>query len=416
MKQKLTKSLIDNLKPTERTYKVWDTEVKGLFVRVSPIGTKTFAIFYRHTGKGRDFNIGRYGVITLHQARNHAITALGRVAAGYDVLAEKKTETERARNSASKTLGGFINDKYKSWIEANHKSSTQTLEMINASFGNLYDKNLTDISSWVIQKWCTEKLRAGTKKTTVNRRVAALKALLNKAVDWEVIDENPINSFKLLKTDNNRVIRYLTQQELQRLYNALDKRQIDQRAERDRYNLWLAARNKKSLDTLDFYFTDYLKPIVLIALNTGLRRGEIFSLHWSDINLVTKTLTVNGYDAKNLQTRHVPLNNEAYKTLLEWKKQSVNNLLVFPSPITNQKLTNIKSAWKKLLQIANINNFRFHDLRHHFASSLVMRSADLNIVRELLGHSSLQMTLRYAHLAPAHKAAAVALLNSTNHN
>ncbi|MBT6893189.1 MAG: tyrosine-type recombinase/integrase [Gammaproteobacteria bacterium] len=86
--------------------------------------------------------------------------------------------------------------------------------------------------------------------------------------------------------------------------------------------------------------------------------------------------------------------------------------LVFPSPVTELPLNNIKKSWSTLMKLSGLENFRFHDLRHHFASRLVMAEVDLNTVRELLGHSSLEMTLRYAHLAPEHKAAAVALLNS----
>lgn len=97
--------------------------------------------------------------------------------------------------------------------------------------------------------------------------------------------------------------------------------------------------------------------------------------------------------------------------LIAWRNQANGNGLVFPNSIKGSRLTTIKKPRGAVLKAANIKDFRFHDLRHHFASSLVMAGADLNTVRELLGHADLTMALRYAHLAPKHKAAAVALLD-----
>ena len=165
------------------------------------------------------------------------------------------------------------------------------------------------------------------------------------------------------------------------------------------------------LPLMDGRYTDYLEPLVVLALNTGLRRGELFNLEWADINLKGRLLTVQGGGAKSGQTRHIPLNEEAFGVLVAWRNQAAGNSLVFPSPVTNNRLDNINKSWRNLVNAAAIEDFRFHDLRHHFASSLVMAGADLNTVRELLGHASLDMTLRYSHLAPEHKAAAVALLN-----
>jgi len=95
--------------------------------------------------------------------------------------------------------------------------------------------------------------------------------------------------------------------------------------------------------------------------------------------------------------------------LSDWQKLSGNIGYVFKDN-NQQRILGFRYDWAALLEDANITDFRFHDLRHHFASKLVMASVDLNTVRELLGHSDLKMTLRYAHLAPEHKAAAVNLI------
>lgn len=134
---------------------------------------------------------------------------------------------------------------------------------------------------------------------------------------------------------------------------------------------------------------------------------------WGNVDANHRTITIEGAGAKSGCTRHIPLNDQALTALKDWaahnNPQSAE--LVFPSPITGERMDNIIGAWRNLIKAANLKDFRFHDLRHTFASKLVMRGADLYTVKELLGHSSIEMTQRYAHLSPDHKAAAVALLD-----
>ncbi|MNC46521.1 Tyrosine recombinase XerD [compost metagenome] len=160
---------------------------------------------------------------------------------------------------------------------------------------------------------------------------------------------------------------------------------------------------------LQLPFTDHLKPMVLVSLNTGMRRGELFDLKWSAVNFDTKTITAKGDTTKTSDTRHIPMNKETFSVLEDWKKQSGKSRYVFPSQVGG-RLEDVKSAWIKLLERAAIVGFRWHDMRHDFASRLVMAGVPLNTVRDLLGHSDIKMTLRYAHLAPGTKAAAVELI------
>ena len=108
--------------------------------------------------------------------------------------------------------------------------------------------------------------------------------------------------------------------------------------------------------------------------------------------------------AKSGKSRHIPLNNEAMMVLEQWQRQQPAGRL-FP-------VRSFKTAWGALMAAAEIDGFRWHDMRHDFASKLVMAGVDLNTVRELMGHADLKMTLRYAHLAPAHLAEAVAKLGA----
>jgi integrase len=153
------------------------------------------------------------------------------------------------------------------------------------------------------------------------------------------------------------------------------------------------------------HFGDHLTPAVLLSMNTGLRRGELLKLRWRSVDFNRQLLTVEGPDAKTRQTRHVPLNAEAMSVLGRWREQSSVGQRVFDIS------TGFKSAWTPILKRANIAKFRWHDLRHHFASRLVQRDVPLNTVRDLLGHTSIAMSLRYAHLAPDQRREAVAKLD-----
>jgi integrase len=140
-------------------------------------------------------------------------------------------------------------------------------------------------------------------------------------------------------------------------------------------------------------------------MNTGLRRGELLAMRWDSIDFKHRILTVEGGTAKSRQTRHVPLNDEAMDVLNRWREHTQGGRRVF------EIKTGFKTAWAKLLKRADITKFRWHDLRHHFASRLVQLGVPLNTVRDLLGHSSVAMSLRYAHLAPDQRREAVAKID-----
>jgi integrase len=193
--------------------------------------------------------------------------------------------------------------------------------------------------------------------------------------------------------------------------DALDEREEEMRDARDNHNEWKEERKKPPSPRLkETAFVDHLKPLILLSLSTGVRRTALLSLEWGDVNLTERTLLVRAATSKNERQYYVPLNDLAYETLSIWHRQSKRTSpgsLVFPSPQTGEIMDNCNTAWENLRKRADIENFRWHDMRHDFASQLVMSGVDLNTVRELLGHADLKMTLRYAHLAPGNKMQAV---------
>jgi integrase len=229
-------------------------------------------------------------------------------------------------------------------------------------------------------------------------------------VEWDVLDENPLQKLRPIRTDHLSRARYLTEKEERSLRRTLRERDEQLRQRRDNGNKWRRDRHQAALpDLAARFFSDYLRPMVLLTVNTGLRRGEVLQLKWSDVDLLQRKVIIRGDNAKSGKTRHVPLNDEAVATLQRWQPSAKATGWVFPAR-DGGRLTSIKTSWKRVLKNAAIADFRWHDLRHHFASRLVMKGVDLNTVRELLGHSDLSMTLRYAHLSPEHKADAVARL------
>ncbi len=401
MKATINNTLLSRLHPKNKPYDVRDDKVLGFLVRVNISGKLLYMCEY---ARGKRVTIGKVGILTPAQARDRAKEVLAEAVKGIDPRKKKNTPVNK--------LCSFIENDYAPWVMANRKDGARTLARIRRCFYKLLgDKSLNEITPILIEQWRIQRIKDGKKPDTVNRDIATFKAALSKAVMWGIIEKNPIGNLPLLKVDNAPKVRYLSKDEEIRLRNALDIRQANIRQARVSANQWRIKRGYEQLPELSDEVIDYIKPMVLLSLNTGMRQGEIFNLKWQEIDFDRRILSVSGEYAKSSKTRHIPLNDEAFNILLQWNTNTTSNGFVFESKQGNQ-FNNVRKSWLTVLKLAEIQNFRWHDMRHHFASKLVMCGVDLNTVRELLGHSDLKMTLRYAHLAPEHKAQAVAKLLS----
>ena len=380
--------------PAAKPFEIYDSRLPGFTLRVQPSGVRSY---YARLGRNRRVALGKVGQYKPDEARDRCEKVLGNVAHGRHPL-------HGLDGAEGLTLGQFITDTYAPWVRAHRPRTAQlTLDRVELHFGKWSSRPLTDISVADVENWRTKRINEGIEPSTVRRDLDTLASVLTRAMKLGHIPDNVVRKVERPRIDRTPKVRYLDKDEEQRLRTALAERDQEMRAARTSANAWRRARKHELLPALPHY-GDHLTPAVLLSMNTGMRRGELLSLHWSAVDFKGKQITIEGAIAKSQQTRHVPLNTEALEVLRQWKEQAPSEERVFPID------TGFKSAWAPLLVRAKITSFRWHDLRHHFASRLVQAGIPLNTVRELLGHGSLAMTLRYAHLAPDQKREAVARL------
>lgn len=417
MKARITAKRVDMAKPMDKPYLINDTDVKGFCLRVETSGTKSYFVRYRLGGRQTQMWIADAAKKNAGAARKLAIATLAKVAEGKDPQLERKRGRIR-------TLRDFLKDHYRPWIKANRKSGEEACQRIETVFQRFLDKPMSAITPVALDRWCVARRDLGTlkkakspvKDATIQRDVATLKAALSKAVAWGLLSDNPIKGYKAGSAAEERV-RYLSPDEEKRLLGALEKREETLRAARESANGHRRDRGYPEMrDLRSVAFADHLKPMVFLSLLTGLRRGELFGLEWRDVDLEGAVLTVRGETSKTGKRRHIPLSQQAVEVFKGWRAQTESTGLVFVSEETGGRFDNVNSAWRSVLEDAGlryekdgkwVNSFRWHDMRHHYASKLVSAGASLYAVQALLGHSSPSMTVRYSHIGEDAKAEAV---------
>ena len=412
MLAKITVQLLKEIKPSDKPYDIRDTELKGFLVRVNPSGKLVYMCEY---GRAKRIMIGRVDATSLTKAREAARDVIAEATLGGDP--KKTRRISKIEENAPTSLLDFIDNHYASWIKSHTISGTDTVTRIKRRFKeDLGNIPLKEIKLANIEAWRTKRLQKVSGKT-VNRDIAALRAALNRAVKWGLLESNPMTGLEVLKTEHHPIVRYLKPAEEESLRKTLTLRNEEIKAARCRTNEHRRARNLLLLpDLSNLIYVEYLHPMIILSMNTGIRCGELLRLTWEDINLTEANLIAKSRKSRkhSYKIRHIPLNSEALTVLKNWQKQCTHKTgPVFINEETGKPFTTIQKVWITLRKAIGLKSFRWHDFRHHFASKLVMAGVDLNTVRELLGHSDIKMTLRYAHLAPEHKAKAVEKLVAT---
>jgi integrase len=248
--------------------------------------------------------------------------------------------------------------------------------MVNNLLEVFGGKDIRNISAYELEQY-KMKRRNAVSASTVNREITCICHMFNKATEWHYLVHNKLRVVKKFKEPPGR-LRYLKDKEISRLLKAC---------------------------------TRHIKSIVIMALNTGMRKSEILNLKWSDIDIDNKVITIRM--TKNNEVRAIPINSILYNELKR-KEPKTDSEYVFANS-EGKPYSDIKTGFKAALRRARIKDFRFHDLRHTFASRLVMAGVDIRTVQELMGHKDIKMTMRYSHLSDAHlKEAIKKLENGTN--
>jgi site-specific recombinase XerD len=261
---------------------------------------------------------------------------------------------------------------------SSHQRDINSLKHIDPHFGRKYLAEVTraDVEAYVRQRQAT-----GCAAGTLNRELSCLKNLLRKAVEWGLLETNPARDVSKLREPPGK-LEFLSEDE----------------------TYLLIAACPEPLDR-----------IVTVAVKTGLRRGELFALEWRDVDFDRGLIHVR--QSKNGDQRHVPMSAKAREAFIAQQKRGrrlvggVVSPYVFPSADGGRRKT-FRNGLEKALRKAKIRrHIRPHDLRHTFASHLVMKGVDIRTVAELMGHRDIRVTMRYAHLAPHHLLAAVRVLD-----
>lgn len=336
--------------------------VKGLKVVVSH-ASKTYMFRGVFNGKKISTTIGKHPNVTLMSASQVADEYQRLLATGINPVNQKH------KVASIPTLASYFYDTYLPFAKFNKKSWSDDISRfknhIEPDVGHL---QLSKITAAALNDLMLKVKSDNRSNATVNRTRALLSSIFNQAFEREVIDSSPMNRVKKLP-EQNHIERYLSDDELCRLMYVLENHRMYQ------------------IDN------EIIVGIIEMLLLTGARKGEVLNLKWTDLDEVNHLWKLN--ENKSGKPRMIQLNTEAQQVI---RKMSRKYPYVFANPTTSLPYNDIRKTFQKILEAAEIEKFRIHDLRHNFASMAVNNGCDIYVVQHLLGHASPTTTQRYAHL------------------
>lgn len=360
---KLTKRFVDSLKSADRDYIAFDDEVKGFGVRVLRTGVKTYLVQYRTGGRTRRVKIGRHGVLTADQARGRAKELLGAVAGG-DNPAQAISDHRTAPTVAT-VCDRFIRD------HVEQRLKPTTLRDYKAAIHRLIKPELGTFKIVDVTRTDVAKLHHKLRETPyqANRAVGLLSKLFNLCEVWGLRPDGSNPCRHVRKYPERRRETFLTPEELRNLGKVLSRVEAD-------------GSNSR-----------YIVAAFRLLILTGCRLREIQMLKWSYVQDRYICLP----DSKT-GARRIPLTPDAIE-VLENLPRVQGNEYVIVGDVEGQCVTDLEKPWRRIRGLAKLDHVRIHDLRHTYASNAVKQGLDISMVGKLLGHSQIQSTMRYVHLA-----------------
>lgn len=368
-KQVLTQSFVDKVKCDSSKPKVdyFDTKVSGLVLKVLISGKKSYYLRYQDKrGKVTEKRLSPVDAtaLQLNEARALATGYLNKIAVGDDPFATK------AELKQVITVADFVKNHYLPFIQVNKRSWKTDESLLRnhiiPAFGALY---MDEFTPQHLIRFIGEHSKSHA-NGSVNRVVIIMRYMYNLALKWKIagVNSNPTASVPLLE-ENNQKERFLTEKETERLIYFVNK-----------------SDNK------------LLKYIVPALLLTGSRKREVLDLEWSDIDFEKRLWRLAAADNKSKKTRWVPLSDGMYQ-LLQLVPRIEGCNWVFANPKTKKPFVSIYCSWDTARNRADLADVRMHDLRHSYASFLINAGGSIYELKELLGHTQIKTTLRYAHLS-----------------
>ncbi|QYF86221.1 tyrosine-type recombinase/integrase [Brevundimonas sp. PAMC22021] len=373
--KRLTKRVVEALAPRDERYVVWDSDLKGFGVRISPQGRRTYlARFRTHGGSDRLMALAPHGVITAEEARERARLAIAEAAQGGDPQADKMErrgemtmgelcELYMAEGTAMKKASTLKIDRIR--IDRHIKPRVGRMKLSDVSRADI-QRLMIDVGNGRIRAEATPHTRGG--KHAAARTVGLLGGIFSFAIERKLMTENPVRGLKRYK--DNRRDRFLSPAEMARLGDVLIELEKD-------------GGDPRHIN------------IIRLLLLTGARKNEIAHLKWSEVDLERGLLRLQ--DSKT-GAKTIRLGAPAIRLMTGLRANG--SVYVFPDRRHPKRpVANLDWAWVNIRKRAEMEDLRIHDLRHSFASAGLAGGEGLPLIGKLLGHSHISTTSRYAHLA-----------------
>ncbi|WP_458250702.1 tyrosine-type recombinase/integrase [Geobacter anodireducens] len=322
----------------------------------------------------------RYGVDTWYYSFNHEkqrhrgwlcpVSAMNRREAAAELKRLMANAVTGVRVTGRELDFHAIIEDYMEYLEHHKPGTYRSAKSLVTIAKQHFGKRPTKADVVEYQK---ARRREGVTGASINRELSYCRAAVNRAIRQEIAKSNPFDNFQKFKETAR--MRYLTKDEIKRLFQAIENHTEQ---------------------------CKHLRDIVVIAICSGMRKREILTIHRDEVDFEFGTITKQGDMTKNGEVKVVPMTDDMAR-IVRSRLDKNKSGYVFENPKTGEAITDIKHSFATVVKAAGIENFRFHDLRHTFATYALLASRDIRTVQVLLGHKTLKMTERYTHVLSNHK-------------
>jgi integrase len=355
-----TKQSLNSIQANGKQQSFKDNKSRNLVLLITAKGTKTFYIIRKINNKTERIKIGRFPDVTIEQARRECAKLNQQIELGIN-----PNEAKRKKQNEP-VLNDLFNLYLENHIKLHNKSEKEAVYNYNRYLKPLHKKQLSKITKLTVLE-LQRNLVNSISERTANKATSLLKAIFNRAIDWDIWDnKNPVQGVQKFKQKSRE--RYLLEQEELPFFSALNT-----------------------------FNNPILRAFFYMLFYTGARKGELLSMKWDDIYYENGINYWKATQSKTGNTKTTPLIKEATTLLNELKTYAINDFVFFSETSKSGYLQAPQKAWYRLCKVAEIENFRIHDIRHTGATWLSSQGAGFSIIRDYLGHSNTSVTGIYTN-------------------